>query len=476
MGDRVVQLSAQEVLDLQDARGEKPVELRSVGPFTDDLIDPDLANAFLKGVVDRNGLRMPLTLTDALINKRLVVEPGASPSLTLAGAVALARTPSAWIPGARLRFLRFEGTDEKFGAARNATKDRWFDGPVPKIVEEFRQFMRTQVRELEYLGSDARVVREIEYPEEAWEEAVVNALVHRSYALTASAVFVRMFEDRIEIESPGGFPGRARPNEEGIVPLSAPRNHVLAQALQYLGLVWLAREGTRRMHDRMLEMRLPVPRLVEADDGAKVVVTLSNDWERRSGRGRGMETGKEWEEVADLLADDLAIRRKKGIEKWSVLSQRGSNPPPSVLRIAEKAMHAAHLSPQEKEAIVDNIGRLPDVARIVILHDLFAAFVGGQFSAMPGVASRLAFLVAQMPDDSGIEMVLAHLEGQLLFPGPPATAEHYEHLTLALAHRIHRDPVPPAQWLNRVIRLCRPGSPNAANLYTEITGKALQAP
>jgi hypothetical protein len=46
-----------------------------------------------------------------------------------------------------------------------------------------------------------------EYPDFAWREVIVNAMAHRDYSITGTAIQVRMFDDRLEVESPGGLPG-----------------------------------------------------------------------------------------------------------------------------------------------------------------------------------------------------------------------------------------------------------------------------
>ena len=84
----------------------------------------------------------------------------------------------------------------------------------------------------------------------AWYEALVNACVHRSYNLKNMNIFIRMFDDRLEIESPGGFPPLVTP--ENIYYTEHPRNPFLFNAMFYLKLVrviiYLAhhRTGTSR--------------------------------------------------------------------------------------------------------------------------------------------------------------------------------------------------------------------------------------
>jgi ATP-dependent DNA helicase RecG len=471
VGSRTVQMSADEISELKDSRGERRAELRVVTKFDPSELETTLTKAFMEGVVTRNGLRLPLTQEAALENKGLVRTTTEGRSFTVAGVVALTKAPVAWVPGARLRFLRFQGTQERFGSERNAIKDRWFDGPIPTIVEDFRAFMRDQVRELEYLGPDGRVVREVEYPEEAWEEAVVNALVHRSYALSSSAVFVRMFDDRIEVESPGGFPPGVRFIEEAIAAQSAPRNPILAQALQYLKLVWLANEGTRRMHQRMTEMGLPPPRLTDVG-GAKVVVTLQNDWQRR-GSARTAQFGDAWADVSSLLSQDLAIMRRRGVQQWDSLSGRGSLPPASTVAAAESQLRNPDVGDDEKTDIVRLFARLPDHVLRDPLRRLTQELVEGTFSSHPSVMAQIGAMAAR--DEQCVSLVLSHLESI----SPPAdsdtsVAATYEALMHTLRNRTHREPPPTRDWFRRVIDVCkRGGSPTASELFKEITGRPL---
>ena len=92
--------------------------------------------------------------------------------------------------------------------------------------------------------------------------------------------FVKMFDDRLVIESPGGFPPLVTP--ENIYNIHHPRNPFLMDAMLYLDFVKAANEGTRRMRDTMSAMNLPLPEFAEKDHGYSVVkVTLRNDTKHR---------------------------------------------------------------------------------------------------------------------------------------------------------------------------------------------------
>jgi ATP-dependent DNA helicase RecG len=68
-----------------------------------------------------------------------------------------------------------------------------------------KSFMSSQIRNFTRLGRDGRFVTNPEYPEDVWLEAVINAVVHRSYNLKNMNIFLKMFEDKFVVESPGAF-------------------------------------------------------------------------------------------------------------------------------------------------------------------------------------------------------------------------------------------------------------------------------
>jgi ATP-dependent DNA helicase RecG len=95
-------------------------------------------------------------------------------------------------------------------------------------------------------------------------------------------VFVKMFDDRLVIESPGGFPPFVTP--ENIYKSHHPRNPHLMKAMFYLDFVRCHNEGTRRMRDTMQEVNLPLPQFEQkqvATGYMSVRVTLRNNRKQR---------------------------------------------------------------------------------------------------------------------------------------------------------------------------------------------------
>ncbi len=93
-------------------------------------------------------------------------------------------------------------------------------------------------------------------------------------------IFVKMFDDRLVIESPGPFPPLVTP--ENIYDTHQPRNPKLMDAMFYLEFVKCAHEGTRRIRDTMAEMQLPEPEFRLSEISHSIVrVTLRNNIKQR---------------------------------------------------------------------------------------------------------------------------------------------------------------------------------------------------
>jgi ATP-dependent DNA helicase RecG len=101
------------------------------------------------------------------------------------------------------------------------------------------------------------------YNERVVREAILNAVSHRNYQLSGS-IFVRQYHDRLEIESPGGFPhGITR---ENIVFRQAPRNRLIAEILSRCGLVERAGQGMDLIYELCIREAKALPDFLDSDD------------------------------------------------------------------------------------------------------------------------------------------------------------------------------------------------------------------
>ncbi|HVE87840.1 MAG TPA: ATP-binding protein [Myxococcales bacterium] len=465
-GNTTVELSDAEIRELRFSRGEESFEDLPSAPWKPELIDQAQLQSYIEGRRQKNGLTLELTAEEALRTRKLLIETSRGLMLTNAGVLAFAKKPHDFIGGARLRLLRFEGTTESFGAERNVTKDRVFEGAIPVIVAQAEEFVRTLVREFDYLGPNGHFITEPEYPEPAWHEAIVNALVHRSYSLSNATVFVRIFDDRMEIESPGPFPG---PNRER---LSYPRNPNLMEALRYLELVRWQREGTRRMHEQMERFGLPPPEFSEPE-GASVLVVLRNDLQRRRLR-QGANTQREsWAEVAKLIGDPIALFRRKGFELWNQLVQSGQRPPGDVLAAFIRTLLRPDLP--EDHRLIDYPRNFAAALPKPELDALVRAFTDGFFARYPNLEAQVAEFLRESPDARN--QLLSWLE--TIPPTANGVGPLVRQIDLALGvlrADLDSPQLPAREQVERVLSALQKHSaaPSARRIYEEITGHPLK--
>ena len=280
-GDSKKKLSQAEIRELQLDRGEVDIELEPCTSieypqgFETNLID-QFVDSFHKSrrLETRQGNEEILVLRHLgnFENSHFIPNVGC---LLLFG-----KDPTSAIPGCKIRFLRFEGEREGSGQEFNPVKDIWIEGNIPTLLTRAEDVLKSQLRDFSKLGTDGKFYTAPEYPTLAWYEAVVNACAHRSYNLRNMNIFIKMFDDRLVIESPGGFPGLVTP--ENIYDMHHPRNPHLMDAMYYLNFVRCAHEGTRRIRDQMLELNLPAPEFLQKEiSHALVQVTLRNNIKQR---------------------------------------------------------------------------------------------------------------------------------------------------------------------------------------------------
>ena len=275
-GDAKRKLRDDERRQLEMEKGQVSFESEPCGLKWPDDFDVNAIQEFVRSVRSSRGLSESHTMEQLLTFNRLGTIKAEKFVPNNACALLFALDPNVRIPGCRIRFFRFDGVSEGTGEKFNAVKDIWIEGSVPRLIAECEKVLDAQIRSFSKLGGDGRFYTEPEYPKWAWYEAIVNACAHRSYSLRNMCIFVKMFDDRLVVESPGSFPPLVTP--QNIYEVHHPRNPHLMNAMYYLDYVKCAHEGTRRMRDTMLAAKLPAPEFSQKENGFVLVrVTLRNN-------------------------------------------------------------------------------------------------------------------------------------------------------------------------------------------------------
>ena len=278
-GDTKHRMSPEEKDDYRSTRHERSWEQRATGVYHyPSDFDQAIISEFCDNFREREGKNW--SNEEVLVDRHMATMVDGVLTPLNCVVIFCAKDPQIHHPGCRVRIQRFEGLEEGSGATFKPLTDFYIEGNIPTVIQKASNAVANLNYNVTWLNSEGKFVTTPEYPRWAWFEAIVNALVHRSYSFSGSEVTVKFFADRLEIESPGGFVPPV--NASNVYYHRASRNPHLMEALRFLGYVQMTREGTRRMKESMEQVNLPAPTFSqETLHGVSVRVTLRNDHETR---------------------------------------------------------------------------------------------------------------------------------------------------------------------------------------------------
>lgn len=170
-----------------------------------------------------------------LISFGLATEDG---YLTNAGALIADESPIRY---SRVFCTRWNGLT-KSGGTMDALDDAEYSGSLISLIENGEGFIKRNAKMMWRKTANSR--EELpEYVERSYHEALVNAIAHRDYLVNGSEVHIDIYDDRMEIYSPGGMPdGSVIQDRDPTTVPSTRRNPVIADVFNRLG--YMERKGS----------------------------------------------------------------------------------------------------------------------------------------------------------------------------------------------------------------------------------------
>lgn len=274
-GDSSIKLTSDQIRSLEYDRKERDFEAEILLDSSIEDIDLDMVEIYKKK------LGTKLSTEQVLKARGFLREKQGELRLTKAGMLLFGKNPSVYLPSARVRVLKFEGTNFQVGSEMNIVKDRTFDSCLYKTIEQARDFINSQLREFTHLNQDGVFETIPEYPEFAWYEGLVNAVTHRDYSNSGEHITIKLFDDRLEICSPGKLGGFV--TLDTMKSKRYSRNPQIARVLNELGIVRELNEGVKRIYSEMQRFFLKDPMYSEPDRNS-VLLVLDNNIIMRSKR------------------------------------------------------------------------------------------------------------------------------------------------------------------------------------------------
>jgi ATP-dependent DNA helicase RecG len=261
------ELSRDQIKKLEYDKGIRRFEEELVKEVDLEDLDQDLLNEY-KTKLNYQGNALEL-----LEKRHLAKNKEGIYALKNAAILLFAKDPEKYIPSASVRYVRYEGLEALTGVSHNVVKDERFETNIPKLIDVLKIFLKTSIKDYYFLDMESGKFRKVpEYPEDAWLEAIVNALCHRSYNVQGNAIHIKHFDNRLEISNSGPLP--AQVTVENIKTERFARNPRVARVLEDLGYVRQLNEGVARIYESMEKSMLSVPEYKEHN--GTIYLTLRN--------------------------------------------------------------------------------------------------------------------------------------------------------------------------------------------------------
>lgn len=261
LGDNTMKANQEYIEDLKRESEKKPYDEEVIHqPLS--ILSKELLGHFYDQTPTKKLLRADKIIAPSPANRE-------KDAPTVAGTLMFCEEPHQHIHEAIVICTEFKGNK-----GRDIYRTEEIKGTIQEQISDVMRLLRTWL-EKNYRLEGARLKGKLPIPEIALREAVVNALIHRKYTIPG-ATKVALFDNRLEIFSPGCFPGLVDINTlgDGITYL---RNPALAQIARKMGLIEKFGTGIRLIFEACRKAKVKIPEYREDGDFVKLIFHFEPD-------------------------------------------------------------------------------------------------------------------------------------------------------------------------------------------------------
>jgi ATP-dependent DNA helicase RecG len=242
VGDETRKLSYAQRQELEFDKGQAQYD----GTPCPGVTTSDLDALLLEDVRESVGAS---SVTGLMRARNLLTRSG---EITNAAYLLFGQRPQDVFPQAYVRVLRYLTSERGTGARLSIEEgtDRRVEGPITQCLTEATGIIDQLLPQRRHLATSGRFEATPIVPRAAWLEGLVNAMIHRSYSIAGDHIRVEIFPNRIEIESPGRFPGLRNPARPTQLTRFA-RNPRIARVCADMHIGLELGEGIKRIFDEM---------------------------------------------------------------------------------------------------------------------------------------------------------------------------------------------------------------------------------
>ncbi|HRK26585.1 MAG TPA: putative DNA binding domain-containing protein [Chitinophagales bacterium] len=269
-------------------------EMQPCTYYEERLLDMALFEEFKGAWLAESETISAYSIEDVLENAGAIIKHQNEWWFTNAGYLFFCGNPQRLFPSAYIRFLKYEAKLRENPNPGDTIGEKEFKGALPTMIRKIRDWVKDSswFRRYTYRAKDGfSFIHEDEYPIVAVGEAIVNAVVHRDYALQTPIECVS-FTDSFQVRNAGGILQNQLtlpPSFElgSITIKSYARNQKIAEWFRKMpdedGKPFVRRlsEGTKRIQIEMQRLNLPSPKY---QTNGETILTFQNNIEERSKR------------------------------------------------------------------------------------------------------------------------------------------------------------------------------------------------
>jgi len=267
--------------------------------------------------------------TTKLLSEKIIIQNTATSKKfypTIAGVLWFCETPDVYIPEAHLRCTRFEGIN-----GREIIQSEEISGNLKDQIEDSAKLIKSWLQR-GYSLQGMKLKGKMIVPEEALREAIINAVIHRKYSIPG-AVKIALYENRLEIFSPGNFPGLVDINNlgDGTTYLRNPVIAKIARRMEYMEKLGT---GINLIQESCKNAGLKAPEFIEGADSVKVIFHfLPNMSDKDTDEDHLLKlfTMREEVNISDVMrylniSRNTATRKLNNLVKSEDLIRKGKGP------------------------------------------------------------------------------------------------------------------------------------------------------
>jgi len=247
-----------ERMILEKYKGLASFEERTIGEAIDEIDEQEIKR-FVENVKSARNIVLAYSSIKEFLERLGLLKEG---KLTNAAVLCFSRKSELYFSYAILKCGRFRN---------GMVSEREITGPLLSQVENGLEFLMEHLSFTHTIGKNGKREERYEVPIEALREALVNAVVHRDYEV-ASPIYIKIFDDRIEIINPGKLLPPLTPEKLRQEHPSILRNPKIANIFFLYGFIERWGYGTNKMIEACVKNGLKEPEFIEEDGFFKTVI------------------------------------------------------------------------------------------------------------------------------------------------------------------------------------------------------------